>query len=85
MVTVDEMAPLLAKERVPFWASTLIACGHIGKKVQGQLFYLQMSMRFRGLSNSGCGLLSYLGLGLPRRTYDLLSDQCVLAAKQVTR
>jgi hypothetical protein len=49
LVAMKEMRVVSARERVPFWAATLIACNHLGTKVRQQIFYVHLLVKFREL------------------------------------
>jgi len=84
-INVDEMEKLLQSERVSFYAHVLMTCAHFGNKMKWQMFYLHTSLKFRGISNSGCELLRSFGMAMARRSYDTLAKVCVARALDETR
>jgi hypothetical protein len=85
LIRSHEMAKLIQAERVPFYAHVLMTCTHLGTTLKWQMFYLHTSLKFRGISNSGCDLLRKLGMAMARRSYDALAKQIVEVAQRETR
>lgn len=85
MVSEGDMRDLIARERVAFWANTLISLNHIGQQARKQMFYVHAMIKFRGVSNSGGRLLGLFGVTLPRRSYQKFESECVAMAQEITR
>jgi hypothetical protein len=70
LMTEDEEAVIMNRERGSFHGYVLAATTNVGNAGKPQVFYTTFAARYHGLSRTGIDLLAFFGYAMPSTNYD---------------
>ena len=85
MVPAELEVAIIERERGTFHGWVLLSCSNVGAKARKQLFFLTFAANFHGLSNYGVELLAHNGMLMPLTSYQTMTDNMMLDAREKTR